>query len=247
MSFSSIPILVVFIFSIAARSSSQELLHRIGRLLASTRQPLGRQCRPVVNDRDDPARSLVLYQDVDKLPRGHFARDLGKTNGRIELALQVETNPGSVGGIFGIRVLGVLDKVPASLPVATVVLSVKLEFCSVFESDLRMLLNNGGSLVEDAVGAHFGGDQFLCDKVGAGAGKAKDSRPHCEAAGGRDFLAGGQDDFLRVVTVVVVVFWSFLLAAKEPQSYGRNYGSHDLFRYIVLGKTQSSISVEKGP
>jgi hypothetical protein len=211
--------------------SSEQLLHGIGRFLVPARQLLRRQRRPVVDHGDDPPRSLVLDQDVDKLPRGHLVRDLGETNRRIELSLHVEADTGPLRAVSLVVVLGVLDEVPASLPVAAVVLSVELERGAVLHRHLGVRLDGLAGNVEDAVGAHLCGDQFFADKVGAHTGKSEDPRPHGEAAGRRDLLAGRQDDFFGV-GVVVVRFRGFLvgLAAQGSHADRRDQGFQELPR-----------------
>ena len=200
-----------------APASSQQLLHGVGRVLASARQPLRRQRRPVVDHGDDPPRSLVLHQDVDELPRGHLARDLGEAIRRIELPLHVEADPGPLGTVVRVGVLGVLDEVPASLPVAAVVLPVKLKGGSVFQGYLGIPLNDFGGTIEDTIGTHFGRNQLLTDKVGTRTSKAKDSRPHGETTGSRDLLAGRQDNLLGVFATIVFGRILLGLAAQGSQ------------------------------
>ncbi len=117
---------------------------------------------------------------------------------------------------------------------APVVLSVKLEPVSVFESDLGIALNRLAGLVEDAVGTHLGGKEFLSNEIGTGAGEAKDSRPHGQAAGGRDLLAGRQDNLLGFLVSIGCLFF---LAAQGAQSHTSKQGRKDLSRDGVLRKT----------
>lgn len=197
------------------------MLHRVGRVFIATRQLLCRQSRPVVHHGNDPAGSFVLHQNVYKFPRGHGAGHLGKAKGRIELSLHIEADAGSAGAVLRVRVLGVLDEIPAALPVATVILPVKLDGGPVLALDLGILLDFPTGLGKDAVGTHLGGEQFLSDKVGAGARKCGNARPHGQPAGGGDFLAGRQNDFFGSILLAAAAALLAVVAAQgsDPDSH----------------------------
>jgi len=125
------------------------------------------------------------------------------------------------------------DEVASPFPLTAMILAVEFDRVAVLSYDLGIGLDGRAGVVEDAVRAHLGRDQFSSDVVGTSATEGKDSGPHSQTRCRDDLLAGSQYDFFGVVlflfgvVVVVVVGVSLLgaIAAERPPMVGTAAGT----------------------
>ena len=91
-----------------------------------------------------------------------------------------------------------LDEVPSSLSASPVIASVRFERLP--ESTLHVLVPSYGRRgpIEDGVGAHLRGHQFLDDVIPAHGRERERSGPEEETRPHDDFFAGSEDELLRL-------------------------------------------------